>query len=189
MPLVHREKEKPLKLKDSQMADLKIGVLLGLGLRNNATIGAKIGYSESGVKNRRKGVNALFIAEIESTVKHEIDVNRKIAERVAAEDLKKELGEFAGQVLANHDEALRSLDPARKDRATKVVSSYLIPRSRISGPGKPDSTDPPPAVYHVRIGSLNVLQQHAQGAPITLPDIAKTLDVPGVTHLPPGERS
>lgn len=189
MPLVHREKEKPLKLKDSQMADLKIGVLLGLGLRNNATIGAKIGYSESGVKNRRKGVNAIFIAEIESTVKHEVDVNRKAAERVAAEDLKKALGERSGKVVRNFDEALDSPDELRKDRATKTLAHHLIPRVRVSGTGKPESTDPPPAVYHVRIGSLNVLQQHAQGAPITLPDIAKTIDIPATTHLPPGERS
>lgn len=187
MPLVHREKEKSLKLKDSQMADLKIGILLGLGLKNNATIGAKIGYSESGVKNRRKGVNQTFIAEVESTVKHEVDVNRKIAEKVAAEDLKKAIGERSGKLVRNVDEALDSPDELRKDRMTKVTLSHLMPRTRVGGP-KPESTDPPPNVYNVRIGALNVLQQYHEGAPITIPDIAKTLDIPATVHLPPGER-
>lgn len=174
-----RGKEVELKLKDSQKADVHIGILLGLGLRNNEEIGRKIGYSAKGVQNRRNGVNALLIAAVEQMVKHEIDVSRRTVEKIAAEDLKKALGERAGKVVANLDEALDARDSTRRDRATFKVASALIPRN---GGGKGGDSPTQSSVYNVSIGSLIAVQQSVQGKPITIPDIAKIVDVT------PGER-
>lgn len=170
-----RGKEVELKLKESQFADVYIGILLGMGLRNNEEIGKKVGYSGIGVRNRRNGVNAVLISAVEKFVKHEIEVSRKNIEVVAATEFQAKLGERAGQVLANLDDQLKSRDSVRADRATLKITDKLLPRANARG-DKP-APGPAPVVYNVRVKSLQVVQQFVQGQPITLPDQEKLLNV------------
>lgn len=170
-----RGKEVELKLKDSQFADVYIGILLGMGLRNNEEIGKKVGYSGIGVRNRRNGVNAVLISAVEKFVKHEIEVSRKNIEVVAATEFQNKLGERAGQVLSNLDDALKSRDAVRADRAALKITDKLLPRSNARGE-KP-APGPAPNVYHVRVKSLQVVQQFMTGEPITLPDQEKLVNV------------
>lgn len=174
-----RGKEVELKLKDSQFADIYIGILLGMGLRNNEEIGKKVGYSGIGVRNRRNGVNALLISAVEKFVKHEIEVSRKQVEHVAAAEFQAKLGERSGQVLANLDDALKSRDAIRADRAALKITDKLLPRSNARG--EKAAPGPAPVVYNVRVKSLQVVQQFVQGQPITLPDQEKLITVTSQT--------
>lgn len=173
----------PLKLKDSQRADLHIAVLLGLGMRSNEEIGRKIGYSGQGVAHRRKGVNAVLIGEIENLVKHELAVDRRRVEEVHAEELKAKLGERAGKVLSNIDDGLEDrYDKARRDKATTTVLSHLLPRGRGKGD---EGSAPPPNVMKVSIGAIQVIHSHVREEPITVPDRARLQEpIPATVSLP-----
>lgn len=114
-----------IELDETQMRDLKLGILLGMGFKGQDAAEV-LGCSHRTIYNREQGVNVLFIADISGFVSRQQDMNRTAYMEIAKERATEHLEKMLPKVVRNIEQSLDTKNPALRYKSAVDTLRQLI---------------------------------------------------------------